>query len=259
MFRRCVGLFGVAALLIGFSAYLAASATNREALWKIVHDGCVPHWALEHDPSPCVKVDVSGGDGRGIAILKDRVGKAQFLAIPTARISGIESPELQGPEASNLFGAAWHARQFLFAKIGKTLARDGIGLAINSAARRSQDQAHIHIDCIRPDVRAILLERSREIRKEWSDDSLVIDRTPYSARRIDGLDLTGVNPFELVANRLKSREEEMGRATIVVIGVGSEESNPGFILLVSLADSGHGAGGHGEDLLDHECRLAGAD
>ncbi len=189
--------------------------------------------------------------------MKDLIGKAQFLAIPTLRISGVESGELKGPNAPELFAAAWQAREFVFERLGKPLPRDGIGLAINSAGRRSQDQAHIHIDCLRPEVRVIFSERSPEIRADWSGDFIVIDRTPYKARRIDGVDLTGVNPFDLVAEWLSSRGEELGHATIVVIGSGSDESNPGFILLVSLEDQGHREYGHGEDLLDHSCRMAG--
>ncbi|HZM08527.1 MAG TPA: CDP-diacylglycerol diphosphatase, partial [Methylocella sp.] len=41
----------------------------------------------------------------------------------------------------------------------KELPRDAINMAINTAGSRSQDQLHIHIDCIRPDVRKALLGR----------------------------------------------------------------------------------------------------
>jgi CDP-diacylglycerol pyrophosphatase len=195
-------LAGIAGLAIGLSYSPEAGAAGRDALWTIVHDACVPHWLSAGDPSPCVRIDLSAADGTGIAILKDRAGKAQFLAIPTVPIPGIESEQLEGAKAPPLFRAAWDARQFMFAKLGKALPRDSIGLAINSAARRSQDQAHIHIDCLRPGVRDALKGWSNRIGQEWSDESFVLEGAPYTIRRIGGLELTGVNPFDLVAERL---------------------------------------------------------
>jgi hypothetical protein len=50
----------------------------------------------------------------------------------------------------------------------------------------------------------------------------------------------------------------LGRATVVVAGAGSDETDPGFFVLLGLLDPAHGAGGHGEDLLDHSCRIADA-
>jgi CDP-diacylglycerol pyrophosphatase len=251
-------LAGIAGLAIGLSYSPEAGAAGRDALWTIVHDACVPHWLSAGDPSPCVRIDLSAADGTGIAILKDRAGKAQFLAIPTVPIPGIESEQLEGAKAPHLFRAAWDARQFMFAKLGKALPRNGIGLAINSADRRSQDQAHIHIDCLRPGVRDALKGWSDRIGREWSDETFVLEGAPYTIRRIDGLELTGMNPFDLVAQRLTSRGEELGRATIVVAGAGADETDPGFFVLLGQTDPVHGASGHGEDLLDHSCRIADA-
>jgi CDP-diacylglycerol pyrophosphatase len=251
-------LAGMAVLVIGLACSPEAGAAGRDALWTKVHEACVPHWLSGGDPSPCVRIGYSATDGTGVAILQDRIGIAQFLAIPTARIPGIESEALQGAKAPPLFQAAWDARQFMFAKLGRSLPRDSIGLAINSAVRRSQDQAHIHIDCLRPGVRDALKGWSSRIGREWSDESFVLEEAPYTIRRAGGPELTGVNPFDLAAQRLTSRGEELGRATIVVAGAGADDADPGFFILLSQWDPAHGGGGHGEDLLDHACRIAGA-
>lgn len=256
MRRRLAWLFGLCALATGLIWLGVGMAGDKNALWKIVDGQCIPHWTSAQDASPCAFVDLSGGRQRGVAILKDRVGIAQLLAIPTTRISGIESVELQGPEAPDLFGAAWQARRFVWQKLGKSLPRDGIGLAINSAFRRSQDQAHIHIDCSRPDVRALLLERTADAATGWSAQPFVIDGVPYDLLRVGGHDLASVNPFDLAAQHLKSLGVEMSRATIVVVGTGSDEDHPGFVILVGLLDPQHPVYGHGEDLLEHTCRLA---
>ena len=58
--------------------------------------------------------------------------------------------------SENYFADAWQAREYVSGALHEVLPRDDIGLAINSLRGRSQDQLHIHIDCIRPDVRAAL-------------------------------------------------------------------------------------------------------
>ncbi len=242
--------------LIAFIAKVATGARDRLALWHIVHDQCVPHWESTGDPTPCARLEMKNGVERGTAVLKDRNGVAQFLAIPTGRVSGIESPELQGPDAPNLFAAAWEARTLVLSRLGKELPRDGVGLAINSSMARSQDQAHIHIDCLRPDIRAALGRRVPQMALGWATEPLVLDGKPYRVLRIDGLDLNGVNPFNLVASASADAGDNMGRATIVVVGARFNDGQAGFLLLVDFANLLRGDIGHGEDLLDHSCLLA---
>jgi CDP-diacylglycerol pyrophosphatase len=82
-----------------FSTGTAGSAQNtapRNALWEVVHNVCVPGKSLQHNPNPCLQVELNRGIEKGFAILKDPRGAAQFLLIPTARISGIESPVILG-------------------------------------------------------------------------------------------------------------------------------------------------------------------
>jgi CDP-diacylglycerol pyrophosphatase len=117
---------------------------------------------------PCLKVDLTGGSETGFAILKDPRGLAQFLLVPTARISGIESPSILDPNAPNYFAAAWESRKFLYKEFGRSLRRDGIGLAINSVVSRSQDQLHIHIACVHTDVLRALHKNQRQISYRWT-------------------------------------------------------------------------------------------
>src|SRR6202049_1367225 len=135
---------------------LAANAAQgdlpRNALWEVVHNVCVPGQSLHHDPSPCLQVDLTGGIENGFAILRDPRGGTQFLLIPTTRISGIESPIVREPNATNYFADAWEVRTYSNGALHQTLPRDEIGMAINSVVSRSQDQLHIHFSCIRADV-----------------------------------------------------------------------------------------------------------
>src|ERR1700738_2294496 len=76
--------------------------------------------------------------------------------VSTARISGIKSRALLRKNAPNYGEAAWAARRFVEEGARRQLPRDKIGMAINSAASRSQDQLHIHVACIAPKVAAYL-------------------------------------------------------------------------------------------------------
>ena len=70
--------------IVFLGASPSGSAANPDALWKIVHDQCVPDQQQNHNPAPCALVDQNKGDAKGYAILKDIVGATQYLLIPTA-------------------------------------------------------------------------------------------------------------------------------------------------------------------------------
>jgi CDP-diacylglycerol pyrophosphatase len=134
----CLTFFATCAVLA-----TSVAAADRGALWRIAHDQCAPDEEAHHDPAPCVRVDLKGGIDKGYVILKDRVGIAQFLLIPTRRIAGIESPDLLAPSAPNYWAAAWQNRTYVMAAVKRNLAWNTVGLAINSALSRSQDEFHI--------------------------------------------------------------------------------------------------------------------
>src|SRR4051794_10314769 len=73
----------------------SAWAADPSALWNIDNGQCVPHMRQSNDPAPCSIVDLAAG----YVVLKDIVGATQFLLMPTARISGIESPAVLAPDA----------------------------------------------------------------------------------------------------------------------------------------------------------------
>src|SRR3984893_12466159 len=54
--------------------------------------------------------------------------------------------------APNYWEAAWDARRYVEEGARRQLPRDKIGMAINSAASRSQEPLHIHVACIPPKV-----------------------------------------------------------------------------------------------------------
>jgi CDP-diacylglycerol pyrophosphatase len=236
------------------TAPFAASASDRMALWRIVHDKCVPGQKASGAPAPCVFVDMAEGEDKGVAILKDINGIAQYLAIPTRGVPGVESPDILNPAPPNYWRAAWAARSYLNARLPHELPRDAIGLAINAASRRSQDQLHIHIDCVAPAARAALDAYRANLTADWHVLPFALQGRRYWARRLDSADLSDAAPFQLLEEGVAGAKADMAEETLVVIGATFAPDKPGFVLLADHADPA--AGGHGEDLLDATCAVA---
>jgi CDP-diacylglycerol pyrophosphatase len=248
------------ATAVAIAAGLSAAVPNmafadRNALWTIVHDQCVPDQESHQDPAPCTAVALDGGQPQGYAILKDRNGATQFLLIPTRRIAGMESPDILAPDLPNYWPAAWDARRFVEARAKHAMGWDTIGLAINSALGRSQDQLHIHIDCVQPDVRAALAEHIGDIGSTWAALPFDLRGRRYFAVRLEAAALAAQDPFKRVASGLAA-SSDLARETLVVIGASFTGGEKGFVLLAGEADPLKGDFGHGEDLLDHACSLA---
>jgi CDP-diacylglycerol pyrophosphatase len=255
MRRRLAAAFGALAL-IGVTAVLAARAADPSALWHIVNDRCVPHEQHEDDPDPCALVDLTNGVERGYAILKDRVGATQFLLIPTIRTSGIEAFSILDPDAPNYFDLAWRARYFVEERAQEPLPRDDIALAINSSFGRSQNQLHIHIDCVRGDVKVALAAHKAAIRPVWTDFPEPLAGHHYRAIRVDGDYLGSTNPFQLLAGSDPKIAANMGPHTLVVVGMTFDGGQNGFVVLDDHADPATGDRGSGEELQDHDCKVA---
>jgi len=117
---------------------------------------------------------------------------------------------------------------------------------VNPPHARTQDQFHIHIECLRPDVFRSLNAAAERITDTWS--TLTVGGAHYEALRIMGEDLDGANPFELLAKHAHAACHAPGDYTLVVAGM-RFRSGPGFILLAS-------TGPAGELLLDSTCAVA---
>ena len=165
---RTLAALGLGALSI--TAF--AIGESRDRLRGIVQQDCVPHWLSQHDPAPCYRVSIDGACRRGrcpgYVILPDRKGGAHFLLIPIEPVSGIESPQRAAPEAPNYFQDAWEARDALAQVLGYVPPREDIGLAINSRYSRSQDQLHIHIECIGERLQTALAAVHDTLGERWT-------------------------------------------------------------------------------------------
>jgi CDP-diacylglycerol pyrophosphatase len=205
----------------------------------------VPQQRGSGHPGNCAEVNLQAG----YSVLKDRNGIAQYLLIPNDRIAGIESPILLQPGSPNYWADAWAARRFVEASLHAPLKAEQIGLTINAEGHRSQNQLHIHIDCMRADVTDALHRYMDRVPGRWNDVRL--DGVHYRLMRVQGSTLN-VDPFRIVAREIAG-SATMGRQTILVTGRGPSDHD-GFYILYSSPDLDGGTG-HAEDLQDHSCRL----
>ncbi len=243
---------------VAFIVAVAVSApahADPNALWRIVHDGCVPHYEAGNGPSPCAAVDLNGSVTEGVAILKDLIGVAQMLAIPTRRITGVEDPQMLAPDAPPVFADGWKARTLVEARLGgRALPREAVALAINSQYARSQEQLHVHVDCVRVDVDKALRDYAPALDDQWRAMTVPLNGRTYFARRLLSDDLFHEEPLlRLVADGLPDAKAHMGAMTFAAVGANFGDA-VGFVLLADVFSLE--GGGHAEDLEDHDCAIA---
>ncbi|WP_035474495.1 CDP-diacylglycerol diphosphatase [Burkholderia sp. WSM2230] len=244
--KRVAAALGMALAVAG-CARLAAVDSN--ALWKIVDLRCVPSQRATGTPGQCTVVDLD----KRYAILKDIVGRSQYLLIPTDRVSGIESPLVLAPHAPNYWSDAWTSRSYVTRSVKRTLADNQLGLEINSQFRRTQNQLHIHIDCMRGDISEALAQHAKDAPGTWHWDTLNGSR--YRIMRVTSIGGAS-DPFRIVA-RDNPNADAMAMQTILVTGAGPSAEKDGWLVVNSGLDADNGSGS-AEGLLDHACHVADA-
>jgi CDP-diacylglycerol pyrophosphatase len=243
--------FCLAVLLLVAAA--PARAENPDTLWNLVHEKCVPGFLASGDPKPCEQVVLPDGGPNGWVLLKDRDGATQYLVIPATKVTGIEDPSILAPDAPNYFAAAWASRGEFLGKVGHPLPRADISLAINSPYGRTQNQLHIHIDCVRSDVAAALQGQLGAVGPAWAPLGVALEGHPYRAMRLDGADLTE-NPFLLLAK--STGAEGIRTHTLVAVAETFPDGKDGFVLLDDKVEVPLGDRASGEELQDHACAVA---
>jgi CDP-diacylglycerol pyrophosphatase len=202
---------------------------------------------------PCAEVNIANGLDRGFAVLQAPSSAAHVIVVPTTRISGIKSPALQSENAPNYWEAAWDARRFVEQGARRQLLRDQIGMAINSAASRSQGQLHIHVSCIAPVVADFLRRHQAKIHEAWSPLRAKLAGHKFLAMKVETESLAQVDPFKLLARGITPNKLSMGRQTLAVIGATFRNGKSGFYLLANDPGASPRDTVSAEALLDDKC------
>ncbi len=237
------------AVLIALAAAIAVGALSRlhagsDALWRIISQQCLPHQRLGN-PAPCQQVDLA----RGYVVLKDRTGPLQYLLMPTAKVSGIESPQLLAAGTPNYFQLAWQHRDLLAQRRGAPVPEDAISLAVNSRWGRSQHQLHLHLSCLRPDVRQTIDRLAPTLGERWQP--LMLRGHRWIARTLTPTELAGLSPFRRLHYEWPPARAHMARFGMALVALPSGE----LLLLALERDFLRLNLASAEELQDHTCAI----
>ena len=245
-------IFGTALLML---VCLLTGCAKSDALWGVVDKVCRVNYQQKHDPAPCAQIYSPTHDRRSaFTVIQNPRFHAHFILVPNARMSGIESPVLLEKDAPDYFGYAWTMRYRLAYEYGRPVPDDVLGLALNSAYGRSQNQLHIHLTCLREDVRRQLKAERPYIGREWTLLPDLLLRHPFYAKRIEQPALIGVNPIKSLADKFHLTPEQLAYYGVAVVPT-TFENQPGFILLATRVGMGERNRASVESLLDKRCEL----
>jgi CDP-diacylglycerol pyrophosphatase len=232
---------------------LTSSFASRSAL-SLVVDSCKVSFALTGGAFPCSKIVQSQQPLQAYAILREPAHKERTILTPLAAISGIEDPRLLAAGGPNYFSYAWNERSLVLATHPQKDDWQDAALAINAAANRTQDHLHIHIGCIATRLKSALASRSQDI--DAHEFRKIATRTAWRSfwvKFYEAEDLSGINPFQVVADEVRGAREDMQDATIGVVGAAPRNGHKGFYIVAQIYgdDDSYGSA---EDLLDPLCR-----
>ena len=177
---------------------------------------------------------------RGFVVIKDDAPDKPFawLLVPTSDVTGIEDPAILRAPVAGFWEIGWAEGRRLV-----PAPPEGLGLAINSVAGRSQNLLHIHLSCLDPAVRTTL--DAAEIGPSWTErPDLPLAGRVWTMRRVAAF--TPTSPFVLLRD-LAGPEAEMGEWSLAAVAA----EGGGYVLLAER--TGPGAPAEAEDLLDETC------
>lgn len=237
----------VVLIVIAAGGWYWLNSGNPDALRQIMLQQCVPNQEQHRTPQPCVDVNPKGG----YVLFKDRNGPLQYLLMPTYRINGTESPLLLDPLTPNFFWQAWQRRAIMSDKRGSEVADNAVSLTINSRTGRTQNHFHIHISCLRKDVRAQLDGDMAAISSRWLPLPGGLLGHEYLARRVTENELAKRSPFLMLAEEVPEARDHMGRFALAL----AQQSDGSLVLLATERNLLTLNRASAEEIQDHQCEI----
>ncbi len=234
-------------IAIALAGWFWLIPSNSNALWRIVSQQCLPNQQTHNNPAPCAQVDPQAG----FVVFKDRNGPLQYLLMPTAKITGIESPQVLEATTPNFFEQAWAARHFMADKYGKEIDDADISLAINSQYGRTQNQLHIHISCLLPAVKTQLARYATEYSEQWEPMPGGLLGHDYLVRKVTASDLKKQGAFRLLAKGVPRSKGRMGSFGLAMTALPGGD----FLLLATERSLLPFTLASAEEIQDHDCRV----
>jgi CDP-diacylglycerol pyrophosphatase len=242
---------GIAAAVAGLLLAPAAEAApdpSRDVLWMALKT-CVLAKTLANRTFPCLSVDLGEGERPGTAVLRAPGEPTHIVVMPTDTVKGLEASALRGPRGAAYWRAALAARHFVSDALKDRVPEGEVALAVNSARGRSQDQLHIHLDCLRPKVLEALDVHGRGVRPAWKPFPVPLAGDRFQAMRVRAWEAPAFNPFAALT-RLPGRRD-LTRTSFAAVATRPDDAEPGYILLAYRAPIASA-----EDIMDHTCAIA---
>ncbi|VEB76000.1 CDP-diacylglycerol pyrophosphatase [Providencia rustigianii] len=170
--------------------------------------------------------------------------------IPTDKVSGIESPLLLTETSPDYFALAWNERESVSPTGQSPISDDKLALAINSQYGRSQDQLHIHISCLKPQVIQQLNQHTNAITSEWSAFPTPLEGHEYWVKKLGTSNLQQENPFKQLNLYVKEHDDEMGNYGLAV----AKLQDGSMVLLANRINIWQFNLGSAGELLDYQCQ-----
>ncbi|UKG74283.1 CDP-diacylglycerol diphosphatase [Serratia marcescens] len=254
--KMTMACFGVSTRrwLLVLGVLSLTGCARSDALWGVVDKLCMANYQQKRDPTPCEQIYMPQGKAQGFSVLQNPRYPYHFILVPTAPLSGIESPQLLAGERTDYFGYAWLMRYRLAAEYGGPVPDDMLGMAINSAYGRSQNQLHIHLTCLREDVRRQLQAERPYIQEQWRPLPDKLLRHTYYARRVMQPTAMGIYPIKDLADYFHLSPQQLAEYGVALVPT-TFAGQRGFILLASKRGWDVGNRASVESLLDKECAI----
>ncbi|ACA17746.1 CDP-diacylglycerol diphosphatase [Methylobacterium sp. 4-46] len=237
-------LLAVALITAGVGA---AAGAPRDVLW-VALQGCILAKKTTGGAFPCLSVDLGDGARPGTAVLRAPGQRTHLVVMPTASVVGLEAPELQTSTGNAYWRAALTARSTVTEVLKGELPIDDVGLAVNSTSGRSQDQLHIHVDCLKPSIQVALQRYAQGIRRAWTRLPMIVQGSPLYAMRVEAPDVQIFNPF---AELTKLPGSSGSLSDVTFAAVSATNGVRGDLYLLAYRQKYSAA----EKVLDHSCSL----
>ena len=194
---------------------LAAADPSRDVLWAALKT-CVIAKKVADRTFPCLDVDLGDKERPGTAVLRAPGEPTHIVVMPTDTVPGLEAPALRGVRGVTYWRAALSARHFVSDEMKDRVPVGDVGLAVNSARGRSQDQLHIHLDCMKPQVLAALKTHGHGIRATWAVLPVPLAGDRYFALRVPAAEAERFNPFAALG-RLPGRRPDLRETSFAAL------------------------------------------
>ncbi|SFC10956.1 CDP-diacylglycerol diphosphatase [Pragia fontium] len=254
LFKWLTAIFIVAVVIL--AAWWGWVRSHSDSLWKIISQQCIPQQQMKQSQvSSCMDVILTPDVAKGYVIFKDRNGPLHFLLIPATKVSGIEDKRLLQPDTTDYFSKAWDSRDYLARQAGQPIPRNMVALTINSAYGRSQEQLHIHISCIKPEIKALLDNQMDKFSEKWTKVEYGINNHDYIARTLTELQFRQMSLFQRLAAEVPDAAENMAKYGIALVPFTNKANTSMYLMLANRLDILGLNLGYTGDIQDYHCDL----